>query len=202
MRKKRDHHFAIKEFHDPETDKNEYLLINQDEAALIDISSAYGEIKDFINRSDLTVKYLLVTHAHPSHLMTIPKIKAEVGGIFCIHQDDYDLLKGVESNLEPDLFVKDKMILDLGDGEIQVLHTPGHTDGSVCFYVKDMDVVFTGRTLEKGGYGTIWGPTSMYQMLASLRRLNNIFYSTTIYPGRGGATSIPQESWLNCLRSV
>lgn len=198
---KQNNHFTIKQFYHHDSDKNEYMLINQGEAALIDVRTAYAQVEDIIRQSRLALKYILITHAHPSHLTAIPKIKAQFGGIFCIHPDDSYLLENAGEQIEPDFFIKDKTILDLGDGKIQVLHTPGHTDGSVCFYIRDMDAMFSGRTLERGGYGPIWGPTSMYQMLDSLRRLNNTFYSTKVYPGRGEITSIPKEAWLNCLRS-
>jgi hydroxyacylglutathione hydrolase len=201
LRNKRENPFSVEVFHDSETDKNEYLLINQGEAALIDISAAYPQAEDFLKTSSLTVKHLLITHAHPSHLEALEKLKSQFGGAFCLHPNDSDLLNDANMQIEPDLLLKDGMILKLGDGQIKVLHTPGHTDGSVCFYVKDMDILFSGRTLEKGGYGTIWGSTSMYNMLSSLRRLNNVFYSTTVYPGRGEQTTIAKEAWLNCLRS-
>jgi glyoxylase-like metal-dependent hydrolase (beta-lactamase superfamily II) len=71
----------------------------------------------------------------------------------------------------------------------------------VCFYVKDADILFSGRTLEKDGYGTIWGPTSMSHMLLSLRRLNAAIASAVVYPGRGESTTMQKEAWLNCLRS-
>lgn len=77
------------------------------------------------------------------------------------------MLKSSGISIEPDLFVKDNTRLKLGDGIIRVLHTPGHTNGSLCFCVKDADILFSGRTLEKDGYGTIWGPTSMAWMLLS-----------------------------------
>ena len=111
------------------------------------------------------------------------------------------MLKNSGVSIEPDLFVKDKTKLKLGSGKIQVLHTPGHTLGSVCFYVKDLPALFSGRTLEKDGYGTIWGPQSMSLMLISLKRLNYTIYSAAVYPGRGEMTSMAKEAWLNCLRS-
>jgi glyoxylase-like metal-dependent hydrolase (beta-lactamase superfamily II) len=169
--------------------------------AFIDISATYPQVEEFLKLSDLTVKHLLITHAHPSHLIALEKIKTQFEGAFYLHPNDSDLLKDANVQIEPDLLLKDGMVLKLGNGQIKVLHTPGHTDGSVCFYVKDMDGLFSGRTLEKGGYGTIWGPTSMNHMLSSLRRLNNAFYSTTVYPGRGEQTTIAKEAWLNCLRS-
>jgi hydroxyacylglutathione hydrolase len=201
MWKKRTNNFSFKKFHQPESGKNEYLLINHNEAATIDVSAATDDVCRVLSQSNLTLKYLLVSHAHRSHLVALSDLKARCGGAFCLHRDDYQLLKDSGVPAEPDFFVKDNARLALGDGVIRVLHTPGHTNGSLCFYVKDADILFSGRTLEKDGYGTIWGPSSMAFMLFSLVRLNTTIFSATVYPGRGEPTTMEKEAWLNCLRS-
>ena len=200
-KKKRNHDLIIKEFHQSESDKNEYLLISQDEAAVIDVSTSHDQVENVLRESNLALKYILVTHSHPSHLMALPKLKANFGGTFCLHRDDYDLLKKSDFWIEPDFFIKDKTTLELGNVKIRVLHTPGHTDGSVCFHVKDVGALFSGRTMEKDGYGTIWGPDSMYYMVRSLKRLNSTVFSAKVYPGRGECTTVEKEAWMNCLRS-
>jgi glyoxylase-like metal-dependent hydrolase (beta-lactamase superfamily II) len=198
---RRQNSFTCRQFNPPGSDKNEYLLINHNEAAAIDVSEAGSEVADILRREQLQLKYLLVTHAHRSHLTALQPLKTEFGGIFCLNRDDYDLLKSSGISMEPDRFVKDNAALKLGDGIIRVLHTPGHTQGSLCFYVKDADILFSGRTLEKDGYGTIWGPTSMAWMLISLRRLDSNIHSAAVYPGRGESTTMRREAWLKCLRS-
>ena len=199
--RKRKNNFTFRKFSPAGSDKNEYLLINQNETAAIDVSESCDAVLEILKREKLSLKYLLVTHAHRSHLMALPKLKMEAGGTFCLCRDDIDLLKTSGVRIEPDKFLKDNAKLELGDGVIRVLHTPGHTRGSVCFYVKDADILFSGRTLEKDGYGTIWGPTSMSHMLLSLRRLNAAIASAVVYPGRGESTTMQKEAWLNCLRS-
>lgn len=201
MWKKRSNNFTFRKFSPSDSDKNEYLLINRDEAATIDVSESCAEVLEVLRREKLSLKYLLVTHAHRSHLTALPKLKTAAGGTFCLCKDDFDLLKTSGVRIEPDTFVKDNAKLELGDGIIRVLHTAGHTSGSLCFYVKDADILFSGRTLEKDGYGTIWGPTSMSYMLLSLRRLNAAIASAVVYPGRGESTTMQKEAWLNCLRS-
>jgi hydroxyacylglutathione hydrolase len=198
---KRQNSFTFRTFHQSGSEKNEYLLINRNEAAAIDVSAACDEVGDILRREKLDLKYLLVTHAHQSHLVALQKLKTDFGGTFCLCRDDYDLLKTSGVQIEPDLFVKDNARLQLGDGIIRVLHTPGHTRGSLCFYVKDADILFSGRTLEKEGYGTIYGPTSMAWMLMSLKRLDGVIHSATVYPGRGESTTMQKEAWLKCLRS-
>ena len=204
MWKKRQNHFTCQTFRKSDAgkqDRNEYLLVNRDEAAAIDVSASCEEVSEILRQQRITLKYLLVTHAHRSHLTALPELKSAFGAAFCLCREDTDLLGTSGVAIEPDLFIKDNVRLKLGDGVIRVLHTPGHTPGSLCFYVKDMNVLFSGRTLEKDGYGTIWGPSSMAAMLTSLKRLNGNFCSAAVYPGRGARTAMRQEAWLDCLRS-
>ena len=201
MWKKRKNNFTFRRFNPSDSDKNEYLLINRDEAATIDVCTSCDEVLEILQREKLSLKYLLVTHAHRSHLTALPTLKTAAGGTFCLCRDDYDLLETAGVQIEPDTFIKDNARLELGDGIIRVLHTPGHTRGSLCFYVKDADILFSGRTLEKDGYGTIWGPISMSHMLISLKRLDGALHSAAVYPGRGESTTMRKEAWLNCLRS-
>ena len=201
MWKRRKNNFTFRKFNPSGDEKNEYLLINQAEAATIDVSASCDDVLELLSREKLSLKFLLITHAHRAHLTALPKLKAETGAKFCLCEDDYDLLKTSDLQIEPDIFVKDNAKLELGDGVIRVLHTPGHTRGSLCFYVKDAQILFSGRTLEKDGYGTVSGPTGMSYMLLSLKRLNAAIGSATVYPGRGESTTMEKEAWLNCLRS-
>ena len=201
MWKKRKNNFTCITFRPSGEDRNEYLLINSRQAAAIDVAGSCDQVGEIVHREQLDLRYLLVTHAHRSHLTALPELKAKYGALFCLCREDLDLLKSSGVPIEPDRFVKDNDRLALGDGFIRVVHTPGHTWGSLCFYVKDSNSLFSGRTVEKDGYGTIWGPSSMAAMIASLRRLNSNFCSAVVYPGRGEPTAMRKEAWLDCLRS-
>jgi len=185
------------------TDKNQYLLTSAGEAAVIDVSESYDEICKILDNREIGLKYLLVTHAHKYHLKALPELKRKYGGTFCLHEYEYELFKESENNLEPDRFIKDKELLQLGDIEIEVLLTAGHTKGHTCFYVKEFDALFSGSTFLKRGYGKIWGPDSMSLILFSLKRLSyNIPAKTTIYTGSGDLTTMGNEGWIQCLRSA
>jgi hydroxyacylglutathione hydrolase len=201
MRKKSRSNLVIERFAST-TGKNQYLLTSAGEAAVIDVSESYDEICKVLDSMGIGLKYLLVTHAHKFHLKALPELKRKYGGTFC-HEYEYELYKESESNLEPDRFVKDKELLQLGDIEIEVLLTAGHTKGHVCYYVKKADALFSGSTLLKRGYGKIWGPKSMSLILFSLKRLSyNIPAKTTIYTGSGELTTMGNEGWIQCLRSA
>ena len=185
------------------TGKNQYLLTSSGEAAVIDVSESYDEICKILDNLGIGLKYLLVTHAHIRHIKALPELKRKYGGTFCLHEYEYELLKEIESTLMPDRFIKDKELLPLGDIEIEVLLTAGHTKGHVCYYVKKVDALFSGSSFLKRGYGKIWGPKSMSLMLFSLKRLSyNIPPQTTIYTGSGDLTTMGSEGWIQCLRSA
>jgi glyoxylase-like metal-dependent hydrolase (beta-lactamase superfamily II) len=185
------------------TGKNQYLLSSAGEAAVIDVSESYDEIGKILDKMGIGLRYLLITHAHKLHLQALPELKRNYGGTFCIHEYEYELLKESGGSLKPDRFVKDKELLPLGDIEIEVLLTAGHTKGHVCYYVKKTDTLFSGSTLLRRGYGKIWGPKSMSLILFSLKRLSyTIPAKTTIYTGSGELTTMGNEGWIQCLRSA
>ena len=185
------------------TGKNQYLLTSAGEAAVIDGSESYDEICKILDNLEIGLRYLLVTHAHELHIRSLPELKRKYGGTICLHEYEYELLRESKTMLEPDRFVKDKELLPLGNIEIEVLLTAGHTKGHVCFYVKKVDALFSGSSVLKRGYGKIWGPKSMSLMLFSLKRLSyNIPPETTIYTGSGDLTTMGNEGWIQCLRSV
>jgi glyoxylase-like metal-dependent hydrolase (beta-lactamase superfamily II) len=185
------------------TGKNQYLLTCGGEAAAIDVSEAVEEIGSILEKSGTELKYLLITHAHDSHLQALPDLKNKYGGTFCLHEYEYELLKESGPALEPDRFIKDEQKLRLGDVEIEVILTAGHTKGSVSYYVRQARALFSGSSFLKQGYGKIWGPKSMSLMVFSLKRLSyNIPAETTIYTGSGDLTTMGDEGWVQCLRSV
>jgi glyoxylase-like metal-dependent hydrolase (beta-lactamase superfamily II) len=200
--KKKKSNLIIKHFESP-NQKNEYLLIDGNEAATIDISHAYDEVSHILGEKDIGIKYLLITHAHKAHVQSILKLKEHLGGSFYLHDYELDHLMESDTDLKPDQYLKDNEILELGDTKIKVLLTAGHTKGSVCYYVKEANALFSGSTLLRRGYGKIWGPESMSLMHFSLKRLGStIPDETTIYTGSGELTKMAREGWIHCMRSA
>ena len=200
--KKKKSNLIIKHFESP-NQKNEYLLIDGNEAATIDISHAYDEVSHILGEKDIGIKYLLITHAHKAHVQAILKLKEHLGGSFYLHDYELDHLMESDAGLKPDKYLKDNEILELGDTKIKVLLTAGHTKGSVCYYVKEANALFSRSTLLRRGYGKIWGPGSMSLMHFSLKRLGStIPDETTIYTGSGELTKMANEGWIHCMRSA
>lgn len=195
-------HLEVKRFVSDQG-KNQYLLISGNEAAVIDVSDAVEDVGKLLDEMGLTLKYVLVSHAHQSHVQTLPLLKEKFGATFCLHEYEYQHLKETDVATEPDQILQDNDILKLGDIEIKILLTAGHTKGSVCFWVKAANALFSGSTLLKKSYGRIWGPSSMSLMHFSLKRLGStIPAETTIYTGSGELTKMENEGWIHCMRSA
>ena len=198
-----DRDLIIKRFTSSPKSTNVYILINGHEAAMVDAANCYNEIGNTLHELGASLKYILVTHGHTSHISSISMVKKNMGGIICLHKSDRELLKEVDSNLEPDILVKDNESLKLGNAAIKILHTPGHTMGSLCFFVREAKALFSGDTLLKGEFGKIRGPHSMGLMLRSLKRLNSVIPpKTTVYPGHGPTTTMSDEAWLDGLDNL
>src|SRR5216117_1284573 len=100
-------------------------------------------------------------------------------------------------SVKPDLLLKEGSEIKVGDLTFRTLHTPGHTEGSACFYVASEETLFTGDTLYAGSHGrtdTFGG--SPAKMVFSLRRLKELPPTTHVYPGHGTETMLGDESWL------
>lgn len=201
--KKEKSKLIIRTFHDASEENHSYLLLEGGEAALIDPGEKIEEFLDALEKEKATLKYLLLTHGYRAFASTLSFLRRERGGIFCMHREDLNLLPESPEKIEPDRLLGDKDRLKLGSTEIQVLHTPGHTMGALCFRVLSADALFSGYTLLRGEYGKIHGPNGMRLMMMSLRRLYNILpHETAIYPGRGPSTTVRGEAWMFCLNSM
>lgn len=195
-------HLEVKRFISDQG-KNQYLLISGNEAAVIDVSDAVDEVGKLLEERGLALKYVLVSHAHQSHVAALPLLKEKFGATFCLHEYEYQHLKETDVATEPDQILQDNDILQLGDIEIKIMLTAGHTKGSVCFWVKAAKALFSGSTLLKKDFGRIWGPSSMSLMLFSLKRLGStIPAETTIYTGSGELSKMANEGWIQCMRSA
>jgi len=187
----------------PPKDTNVYLLVNKTEAAVVDAGDCVDAVQESLKDLGATLKYILITHGHPSHISSLSRMKKDVGGTICLHTSDRDLLRQQESGLEADLLLNDGQSLKLGDTTIKVLHTPGHTMGSVCYHLREAGALFTGDTLFKGEFGKIRGPHSMGLMLRSLKRLNSVIPpKTSIFPGHGPSSTMLKEAWLDTLDNL
>lgn len=135
----------------------------------------------------LTVKYILATHGHPGHVAGKDEVKEATGGETGIHSAD---AKQFLRSADKYLFDADE--LEFGGFKLQVLHTPGHTPGSVCFLVANH--AFVGDTILAGGIGRQMPETDLRRQMMSIgTKLLRLPPATALYPGHGPATSLERE---------
>ena len=182
---------------------NCYFLQDEESGlmAIIDPGDDWERILHQVKKAEGEVKYILLTHGHYDHTTAVPDlVKALPGVQVYIHQADAN---GAGSQLFPlaaqvkDLNNYDEGdTLSLGSLTIEVLHTPGHSKGSVTLKVGD--VLFTGDTLFCGSCGRTDFPGGSYaDMQRSLKRLADLPGNYRVYPGHEGSTTLDYERKYN-----
>ena len=135
----------------------------------------------------LKVKHILATHCHPGHVGGKDDVKAAAGGETGLHSlDAKQFLRSA------DRYLVDGDELEFGEFKVQVLHTPGHTPGSVCFVIANH--AFVGDTILAGGIGRQMPETDLRRQMMSIgTKLLRLPPATALYPGHGPATSLERE---------
>ena len=197
----------LKTYIEPPIDNNNYLIIDEEskEAALIDCSAVNNKVREDLTEYGATLKYILLTHGHFDHIAGIrpnPDVKIvmnkeDLGWLNKANQ--YLPMFGIPEISIPkiDIFVQDGDIIKLGNLEIKVITTPGHTQGGVCYLVDGK--LFSGDTIfrESVGRCDLEGG-DFHQIIESIE--NKIFTlppQTLIYPGHGRMTSVEWEKEHN-----
>jgi glyoxylase-like metal-dependent hydrolase (beta-lactamase superfamily II) len=178
------------------------------EAVIIDPGAEVERIYRVITFQALTLKYVLNTHGHIDHIGGAAELLEKTGVPFLMHEADMYLLEDLENDPlqpylnarqapTPDRFLHDGEIITVGTLEFQVLHTPGHTPGSVCFLVGN--TLFAGDTLFSNSVGRTDLPGGSHQQLmTSIReKLLPLGDDVRIYSGHGPATTMGSERRFN-----
>ena len=191
---------------------NCYLVTDEstNESLLIDPGSYGDRQRDFIKSQGIeSLKYILLTHGHFDHMIGVERFRSAFGGEVVVHENDSDKLSSAVGSLysrfereipfaeaTADIKVKDGDSLPFGGGTIEVIHTPGHTKGCVCYKIGDC--LFTGDTLFRGSIGrTDFPDSNQNEMLASLKKLYSIEGAFKVYPGHEGTSTLSYEKQTN-----
>jgi hydroxyacylglutathione hydrolase len=138
-----------------------------------------------------TVRYIVATHCHPGHVAGKDDVKAVTGGETALHSAD-----AKQFLRSADRYLIDGDELEFGEFKLTVLHTPGHTPGSVCFVVANH--AFVGDTILAGGIGRQMPETDLRRQMMSIgTKLMRLPLTTALYPGHGPATSLERELATN-----
>ncbi len=200
----------IKTFIEPPIDNNNYLIIDEEtkDAALIDCSSIDDRINDELEKQGANLKYILLTHGHFDHVAGIRPNRFKTNPQIVMNKEDLDWLNKTNQYLpmfgmpeitipQIDFFVEDNDTIELGTISIKVLHTPGHTQGGVCYLAENK--LFSGDTIFREAVGRCDLEGGNFdQIVESIE--NKIFTlptDTIIYPGHGNTTTVGWEKEHN-----
>jgi glyoxylase-like metal-dependent hydrolase (beta-lactamase superfamily II) len=190
---------------------NSYVYIDETagQAFAVDCGAYVPRYRELLREAGIpSLTYILLTHGHFDHVREAAALRGACGGALCIHAADEECLSdpykslnalmdgGRQFTCRADRLLRAGDRLPFADAEISVLHTPGHTPGSVCFLYKNM--LFSGDTLFCMGVGRTDLPggdtKTLLSSLASLRALEGEY---EICPGHGGQTLLSYEKAHN-----
>ena len=179
------------------------------QCVVIDPGEEAAKIADFLKRKGLECKGILLTHGHFDHIMAVQAVKAEYQiPVYACRQEE-EMLREPSVNMtdrmhkpcsvRPDVFLEDLQVFEAAGFSIQMLHTPGHTKGSCCYYLKDERVLFSGDTLFCGSVGrTDFPGGSTAEIVRSLHKLvDSLPEETEVFPGHDASTTIGYEKRYN-----
>jgi len=177
------------------------ILFGLEKFAVID--PALGSTEPILQLGH-SVELILLTHSHWDHIADVYALKQKTGARVYVHPLDAGNLIHPGSDklplyfpihgVEPDGFLEDGQTLELGGLKIEVIHTPGHSPGCVCFYLREQKVLFSGDTLFQGCIGGLHLPTAQPTLMRkSLSKLAALPPDTRVIPGHGNETTIHKE---------
>jgi hydroxyacylglutathione hydrolase len=174
---------------------------NAKEAILIDpgldYTSEFHPIFEYIEEANLKVRFIVNTHGHSDHVKANVVFQEKYKVPVCIHQLDAHFIEGLEKDNPSDFVILEEgRLIQCGAETLRVMHTPGHTPGSICLIGENL--VFTGDTLFAGGIGrTDFPGGSISDMGKSLERLTYLPDFLLIYPGHGATSIMGEEKRTN-----
>ena len=188
-----------------------YLAFDGRGGKAIAIDAPPGAAKHFIEIAatyDVEILMVVSTHGHWEHIADNSALVSATGAYLCGHAWDTARLANPHLTMfeherfkvtpsVADRIVHDGEILEIGSMRLEILHTPGHTPGSICIYEKASGVLFSGDTLLRHSVGRTDVPGGNQDALSkSLRRLSALPDETLVYPGHGASTTIRDERWI------
>lgn len=195
--------------------ENTYILYNEEKVGCVIDPGCYFQneklkLQNFIHEYSLLPNVLLNTHCHLDHVFGNKFLFEKFGTVLHIHENEQQVLKVAPQygemwgmpfdNYEgPLIFLKEGDIVSIGDDQLEVMYTPGHAPGHICFYCKNQGFIISGDTLFKMSIGRTDLPLGSYDTLISSIRNKLLVLpdDTVVYPGHGHPTTIGSEKKNN-----
>ncbi len=188
-----------------------YLICEGNKAVLIDAGVKSKKVIEAAADMKVDIEKIILTHGHIDHIAELDSIAEKTGARAYIHINDEPSLTDARYNVSVYAFeaktfntrcevLRDGSILRLGELELKVIHTPGHTPGSICIQVNNE--LFSGDTLFNSGYGRVDLPNGSFEDIygSIVDKLFSLPGETTVYPGHGRATTIEDEKSSNPIK--
>lgn len=196
-------------FFEPPLLENSFILYDESNCFIIDPGSKYDDIVRFIENNKLKPIGILNTHGHFDHIKYNDKLKKYFSIKVFAHKNEIENIKNAELYADyfkfqmeevslPDEYLKDGDKLYLNSIEIKIIETFGHTAGSICFYLENNNIIFTGDTLFKKSFGRTDLPGGDFDLMKnSIKKLFSLKDETVVYCGHGAKTTIKDEKQDN-----
>lgn len=193
---------------------NSYICYDAGEAVIIDASCSTEEeirsVEQFVAEENLTVQHLLLTHAHIDHILGCRRLSETYGMGFKLHRDEEQLLEHaqrqgemfgvkVEQPPSPAGFLNEGDTVTFGTTTLEVIHAPGHSPGSICFFDAKSMAVISGDVLFQGSIGRtdLWRGSLPELMESIFQKIVPLGDDVRVYPGHGPETTVREERQKN-----
>lgn len=178
-------------------------------AFIVDPGGDARRIMDKVEDLHLKVEAILLTHGHFDHMMAVDQLREKFECKVYLGKEEEALIKDPEQNVSAmfgrpmgtsaDEFIEDGQLLQIAGFQIEVLATPGHTKGGVCYYLKEQEIAFSGDTIFEGSVGRSDFPGgSARELIRSIKdKLCVLPDDTQLFPGHGDSTVVSYEKQYN-----
>lgn len=173
---------------------NIWIVGDDRDVIVVDAAHDHRPILDAVGGRNLVA--IVCTHAHNDHINAAAELAEAADAPIWLHPDDTMLWEAVYPDRRVDAWLAEGQVITVGDANLRVLHTPGHSPGGVCLYMPSENVVFSGDTLFRGGPGATGRSFSdRGQILESIEaKLLTLPADTTVHTGHGESTRIGDEA--------